>query len=145
MGLRGEWVGCPENGIGVQSDFMPKHVRIKNDSGVNLETFPDHPSKRDAGETVTCTVLHGSTANVTVSASEENLFNVALWPSQGVDLIFVVFSLRPFRVLSSVNLVAMILTGDVVRVGSLGFCGVMLGFSAGAKERDELDTVLVQS
>jgi hypothetical protein len=64
MGLRREWVGCLENGIGVHSDLMLEHVRIKNDSGVNLETFPNHPSKGDAGETVTCTVLHRSTANV---------------------------------------------------------------------------------
>ena len=64
MGLRWERVGCPENGIDVQSDLVLEHVRIENDFRVDLETFPNHPSKGNSGEAVTCTVLHGSAANV---------------------------------------------------------------------------------
>ena len=64
MGLRREWVGCLIKGFDVQSDLMHEHVRIENYSSVGLETLPNHPSKGDAGETVTCTVLHRSTTNV---------------------------------------------------------------------------------
>jgi hypothetical protein len=121
---------------------MLEHVGIENDPRVNLETFPNHPSKGNAGETVTCTVLHGPTANVAVSASEEYLFNIAIRPGHGIDVIFVL--VRCSRPFSSFHPVTTIPTGGVVGFGSLGVCGVMLGLSAGAKEWDEFDTVLVE-
>ena len=59
-----ERLGCLANGIDVQANLVLEHVRIENDSGVSLETFPDHPSKRNAGETVTCAILHRSTPDI---------------------------------------------------------------------------------
>ena len=59
-----ERLRCRGEGIDVQSDLMLKHVRVENDSGVNLETLPDHPPEGYAGEAVTCAVYHRSTPDI---------------------------------------------------------------------------------
>jgi hypothetical protein len=78
----------------------------------------------------------------TVSAREEYLFNVASWPGQVIDMSFVLK--RRSRSVSFVQLVTMSATGGFVCVGSLGVCGLWLGFPASAKEWDELDTMFVK-
>jgi hypothetical protein len=51
-GGRRERFGFLVDGFDVQSNLI-NHVRVENDPGVRDETFPDHPSKRNASETVT--------------------------------------------------------------------------------------------
>ena len=58
-----EWLGCHVDGFDVQSNLVD-HVRVENDSSVLNETFPDHPSKCNASETVTCAVLHRPTPDI---------------------------------------------------------------------------------
>jgi hypothetical protein len=60
---RRERLGCHVDGFCVQSNLID-HVCVENDSSVLNETFPDHPSKCDASETVTCAVLHRSTPDI---------------------------------------------------------------------------------
>lgn len=77
----------------------------------------------------------------TMSAGEEHLLDVGLC-QQGIDLIFVL--VRGPGPLPCFNLVVEdILVGGVV--GSLGGCRLVLEFSPGAEEWDELDTMLVES
>jgi hypothetical protein len=61
---RRERLRCPVDGIDVQSNLIPEHVCVENDSSVSLETFSDHPSKGNAGETVACAILHRSAPDV---------------------------------------------------------------------------------
>ena len=77
-----------------------------------------------------------------MNASEEYLFDVTIRPGHSIDVIFVLE--RRSGPFSFFHLVMMILSGIIVGFGGLGVCGVMLGFSAGAKEWDELDAVLVE-
>ena len=56
--------GRLENGIDVKSTLMLEHVRIENDSRIDLETFSDHPAKGNAGEAVTLAVCDRSTTNI---------------------------------------------------------------------------------
>ena len=61
---RREWLRCLVDGIDVQSNLIPEHVRIEDDSSASRETFPDHPPKGNAGETVTCAILHRSAPDI---------------------------------------------------------------------------------
>jgi len=53
-----------KDGIDAKSNLVFEHVRVENDSNVNLETLPDHPSKGNAGETVTLAVYYRSTPDI---------------------------------------------------------------------------------
>jgi hypothetical protein len=77
-----------------------------------------------------------------VSAGEEYLLDVGRWPGQFIDAIFV--PLRPVRSLSSFELVMAMFADGVARIGNLGVDRVLFMFY-GAKEWEELDTMLVES
>ena len=59
-----ESFGCLVDGINIQPNLVLEHVRVENDTSVNLETFPDHPSKGNAGEAATFAVFHGPAPDV---------------------------------------------------------------------------------
>ena len=50
--------------VHIQSNLVHEHVRVENNSSLNLKTFPDHPSKGNAGETATFVILHRSTPDI---------------------------------------------------------------------------------
>ena len=50
--------------IDVKSNLVLEHVCVENDPNIELENFPDHPSKGDAGETMTLAICYRSTPDV---------------------------------------------------------------------------------